>query len=255
MGRHRIAPADRGQRAALVFLVTLVPAAAALGNGPSVGFGAGGIVPLANEDVQLVSEFVTVPIEGGRVRCQYDLRNLGDEPRTFTVGFVTNAPWRRDGDASAGGFRSADLEVKQEQKPVPVRYEAVDKDRWAPFLGVPPDSLPVWEVTIGAHATTHLFIAYDGVPDTGCDGSHCSLSAVYHAKTASLWAGTLEHASIRFEFSSLTAKLLDCGGDAESCLSIRVAPEGALRTAGGYVWDLSNWEPDTDFSVRVDWQD
>ncbi|MBU2500423.1 hypothetical protein KJ682_03735 [bacterium] len=234
-------------------LVALISPSAVLGNGPNVGFDAGGLVPLASDQIQLAGEFVTVPIEGGRVSCQYDLRNLTDERKTVTIGFVTDVNWEAHGTDLAAYYGNADIEVRRGSQRIPIHLKAVAKDAWAPFLRNPPDSLPVWDVTFEPHQDVILNISYEFIPSTGCDGDHCSLHGAYHARSASLWAGKLEYATIRFEFSALTSPLLNCCPDADPCLSLKVEPGKALRTSRGYVWEFRDWEPDTDFSLQADW--
>ena len=224
-------------------------------NGPNIGYDAGGIVPLTNDAIQLVKEFVTVPVEGGRVRCQYNLRNLTGSRQAVTIGFVTDAAWRSVGSAPTGDGGGERFRVQQRSGEIAVRREAAARERWAEFVQNPPDSLPVWDLSFEANEEIVLSISYNSIPTTGCDGSNCGLNAVYYAKTASLWAGTVEYASIRFEFGSLTSQLLACSGDAAQCLSVATEPNGAESIRGGFVWEYRDWEPDTDFSVRVDWKE
>ncbi len=235
---------------ALALGLVLLTAAAAGANGPEIGFDAGEIVPLGNHDVQLVREEVTVPVEGGRVHCGYTLKNLSARPLTISIGFVTNVPWPSGSSASFGG---ANLEVRRFGKLLPVRVEAVAKERWAPYMSDVPDSLPVFELTFGPHEESSLNISYWATPSGGCGGNDCGQSMEYHASTARLWAGTVEHASIRFVFSTMASLYRQCVSDSASCFTLRIEPGGYEVSAGEIVWTMTNWEPDVDFRVTIDW--
>lgn len=222
-------------------------------NGPEVGFNAGGIFPLASTEVRLVEEFVTVPIEGGAARCQYTLRNLGEAPVTITMGFVTNAPWPRPGNPYGAQYRASHFEVFRDGKPIPVRLEALAKDTWTSFMAVPPDSLPVWSVDFGAREKVWLVIKYEVLPSGGCDGSLCSLDMTYYAAAARLWAGEVGYASIQFTFGRVAAILRQGIPDCSPYFRMDVSPPIHRETPGGITWEYRDWEPDTDFTVRIGW--
>lgn len=239
---------------ALTPLLVAVVAVPARANGPEVGFTVGGVVPLASAQIRLVNEFVTVPVEGGRVRCQYDLRNLTDAPVTIAMAFVTNNPWPWDVGGHAAHYRGAGFAVAARQ-PIPWRLEGVAKAQWEPFLRGAPDSLPVWEVTFAPRERISLSITYQTTPDGGCDGSHCGSSMTYYAKAASAWAGRLEYASIRFEFGGLARLYRAAAGGAPAPYRETIAPSGYVEHPWGIVWEYRDWEPDADFTVRFDWHE
>lgn len=234
----------------LVVGFVLLSATAAVANGPDIGFDAGEIVPLENHDVQLVREYVTVPVDGGKVICRYTLRNLSARQVTVNIGFVSNVPWPSESKPSFGGVK---LEVRRFGKMLPVRVEAVAKERWAPYMRDVPDSLPVFQVTFGPNEESSLNISYWATPSSGCEGDSCGQTMVYHASTARLWAGTVEHASIRFVFSTMASLLRRCASDTTSCFRLSMTPGGYTVNAEEIEWTMTNWEPDVDFEVSIDW--
>jgi hypothetical protein len=239
----------------IIIVLALGLSGAASANGPEIGFSAGGIFPLASTQVRLVEEFVTVPIEGGAVHCQYTLKNLDEAPASVTMGFVTNAPWPRPDNPYGAQYRAAHFEVIRDGRSLPVRLEALDKDTWTSFMTVPPDSLPVWTLDFAPREKVRLSIRYDVLPSGGCDGSHCSLDMTYYAATARLWAGEVGYARIQFTFGRVAAILRQGIPDCSPYFRLEASPPFHRETPGGIAWEYRDWEPDTDFKVRIDWTD
>ena len=235
-------------------LLAVLPAGVARANGPEIGFSVGGVVPLASTRVQLVSEFVRVPVEGGRVSCHYTLRNLSGEPVTITMGFITNNPWPDDPGRYTPYFRETGFAVRARQ-PLTWRLAGVDPARWAPFLRQAPDSLPVWEVSFGPHEEMPLHVSYQATPDGGCDGSHCGSSMTYFAKSAQAWAGPVEYAEVRFEFGAMARLYRAAAGATPPPYRLRTSPTASREHSWGIVWEYRDWEPDTDFTVSFDWSE
>jgi len=252
-GCHRI---NRGDVIPIIVaLLVLLLTSVAFANGPSIGFDAGCIVPLANNDIQLVREFVTVPIEGGRAHCQYNLKNLTDKQVTISIGFVTSSEWIDIKRNFAAGYNDANIEVRNGQQRIPVHLEKISKDHWASFVRNPPDSLPVWEMIFSPQKEVILHITYNVEPLRGRDGTSCTMIATYHASTASLWAKNIQYASIEFQFGMLTSQLIKCTQETLNCISIESKPENGILTANGVTWKFYDWEADSNFSVKVDWSE
>jgi hypothetical protein len=255
---------DRGLRVLVACATVLLLAGAtqrvALANGPEIGMDAGGVFPLESSDIALESEFVTVHLGGywtTHVECQYTLRNLTDDHQTITMDFVTNTDWKSG--VSEGPFTERTgfqvLVVARERRAVPVRMVGVDKSRWRGVLPSPPDSLPAWDVSFRPRGKVTLQISYDASWSGGCGGPDCTYWMRYIAKPARLWAGSIGHASITFEFDPLTRVLMRCNPDFIECLKLSAKPEGFVQSPRGFTWKLRDWEPDENFEVRAEWSE
>ena len=233
----------RAQVVALALMGAVAAAPVAQANGPVVGRGAGGIVPLGTDEVQLVSERVFVDFRSMKARCTYELRNLSHHDTTFEMAFVV------EGVSSYEQYGRG-FEVSVDRKDVPVRFCKVDAPHWAEFVGATPDSLPVWPVEIPAQGTVSVRIKYGAAWGGGGDGRHVYRECTYSAKSAALWAGVIEEASVSFLFASLEAALLKC---CPECVGLKAEPADWEWSGLTVHWTRTNWEPEEDFRVALDW--
>ena len=243
----------------LVVALALPAPSPASANGPTIGFDAGGIVPLANREIQLVHETVDLylPLSDeytpGRASCHYLLANHSSRERTFSMSFVAGYP---SGFIEfEGSPPAAALLVDVRGKAVPVRMEKADRQRWVRFDVAVSDSLPVWEVTIPARDSAHVEIEYEIQWSGGSDGTSDARNLCYFARPAALWAGTIREATFRIHLGSLATALLrelPFNRD-DGRVRLRVEPPDATWTSDALVWRRTNWEPDHDFRFLVDW--
>jgi len=234
-------------------------------NGGEVGRDAGMIFPLESDSVQLVSENLYIslpPLHGkGKAQCSYVLRNLAGSPRAFDMAFVTNDPWPLSAKDYGALYRGANFHVQHGKEYVPFHLEALDKPRWAHLLGEPPDSLPIWHVSMRAKDTIELSMSYDvewsgpGVSvDADADSEYVSFTFAYHAAPASLWAGRIESAHIEFYFEDvLLPHILECVAETHACVSVDIQPPGYQWHSTFLSWDMKDWEPTTDLSIAIAW--
>ena len=232
-----------GGALALVMLAAIAVAPVAQANGPVVGRSAGGIAPLRTDEVQLVSERVFVHLGDMEATCTYELRNLSDSTRSLQMSFVV------EDERSYERYRDA-FEVTVNRRDVPVHLEKTDVPQWAGFVRAVPESLPVWEVVIPAKGVTKVHIKYGVAWGGGADGHHVYREFTYYAKSASLWAGEIEEASISFLFPSLEAELLQCSPE---CVGLKAEPADWSWRGQTIHWTRANWEPEEDFQVALDW--
>ncbi len=229
-----------------VWLLLLGVSSPAVANGPEIGRDAGIIFPIRSEGIRLIREKVDIRLPGsevdrGRAECLYELRNVTNTKRTIKMAFVYTRPQM---------YNSREFMVYISASPVqhlPVHFEPIDKEQFREFMRNPPDSLPVWELTIPAQEQVTVGIAYDISWSTG--GSRYLFR--YHARPATLWEGNVEEAEIRIWFPGLFGWLIRCGA-VDNCLSWAIEPEGYEWTERGIEWHLTDWEPSQDFVLRVD---
>jgi len=238
----------------MISLISAVGIARA--NGPEVGINAGSIFPIASEDIQLVSETVCVQIpmdwDDVTVHCDYTLRNLTDQDKTFKVGFVTSATVLLSKRFEEKSDHRLPFNVRQDDKSLPVTIQLVDHLLWDDFLGGEQDSLPVWEMTIPAREKAQLSIHYASSWSGGGEGKSYGMIFTYYARSASLWAGSIEKANITFCFGGILTKLLRFSQPDAPGLRISIEPEGYTWYSNGLKWEFTNWEPATDFVVSID---
>jgi len=249
-------------------------------NGPEIGFEAGSIFPVASENIQLVSEKVTAflpldlyPVQP-YVECEYLLKNLSDESQTFSMGFVTRvAP---NMSLLRPNYKGASIRASQDGKDLKISFAPVAKSRWdsilseiysspasnyhAPESGEAlPDTLPVWELTIPAKATSLIEIRYYTSWSGGGEGSYRSKNFTYHARSAALWAGSIEKAEITFRFPGLAGQLLrriEPGGErVDAGAAVNIRPGNYEWNGQNLTWKMQNWEPDEDFRISLGWMD
>jgi hypothetical protein len=233
----------------LIALVNLLPADAALANGPEIGWNAGTIIPVASQTVQLVSESVLVCLpsslinsEGstlavGTAECSCVLRNLSASPQEFEMSFLESGPSR--------SYREPGFRVLVDNHPVHMSLAKTDRARWSRFEPHPPDSLPVWKVSINslqeATVIIHFLVSWSG--------SNGYLYFRYYARPAALWADSIEYALIEFRIDETRAE--GVLGAEWQCTKRRVEPAGHNLTPTGVLWALSNWEPASDFLIGL----
>ena len=224
-------------------------------NGPEVGFDAGGVVPLASQDVQLVSEIVDVGLPGcgsstyGSANCTYQLKNLSASPRTISMGFLTSNPRGQD----------AHVVVYRDGTRLSVQMRPLTGSSWEELVTPPPDSLPVWDVGFGPGELVSIVITSQVSWSGGCEGDGvpdvaCGFEFKYLARAARLWAGAIERAQISITLDRVVNVLMRCNPAAASCLNIKATPQGFRQDASGFHWSLENWEPTEDFRVSLDWK-
>jgi hypothetical protein len=230
-------------------------------NGAEFGFGVGSVFPLETESVQLQEESVDVwlPTGGGlgwngSVQCLYTLRNLTGEELKFTMGFVTDASAQQYPPAMLSSFyHQAAFSARVGRQAAPIEIWAVDASSWPDSLGSPPDSIPVWRVTIGPNATENVEIRYHITAGGGAEGNHIYVETTYRARPAALWAGTISRAKIIFRLDPLAAALLRCSKDPGSCVHMSITPAGYQWLDESILWQMTDWEPEQDFQFAVDW--
>jgi hypothetical protein len=235
---------------------------AALANGMEIGFDAGSAVPLQSQNIQLVSEGVTITIGGdvpARAVCEYTLKNLTTQPQTIQMGFLLGSRYSYDARGYADHYRAAGVRVMRwgdtlTAGDLPVRMEEWDSIHWKDLVPFPSDSLPVWEVKFGPSEIVHLTISYATSWSGSCNEErHCRFGITYYARPASLWAGSIEKATITFRFDKFVTLLMACNPDPASCFQVSATPAGFTRFTGGFVWEMRDWEPAEDFNVSVEW--
>lgn len=242
-----------------ILALSLLVATATQANGPNIGRDPGGIFPVANDDIQLVSEEVSVAPghddDPGWARCVYHLRNLTDREHVLDVAFyIRSIGW---GIASDYPIFASRLEFRatQDGRPLPVAVEKIDPARWQAVASAPVDSLPTWTMTIGPHEETRLVLDYQVVWTRGADGSTGYQELTYHARPASLWAGVIESAVIEFQLDPLTMKLIEEHRLTDERFELRIEPGGYEWTGNVIRWRLTDWDaavdPEVSFSYRA----
>jgi hypothetical protein len=233
--------------AAISLLLASFAPAATHANGVQVGFQAGMIFPVGSRSVQLASETVTVrlgePLEPGYVSCGYALKNLSDSTQAFQMAFVTHG-FLYDLDS----YEDLEFRVVCLGKVIPVRFAPVDQKRWFPHVGVSADSLPTWELSIAPRDSLQIGMRYR-VAWSGDERGHWAFD--YVARPAALWAGTIDHARIAFEFTEFTAQLLRCALQTDACLHVKASPESGKWIGDALVWEFRDWEPDQNIGIDV----
>jgi hypothetical protein len=170
------------------------------------------------------------------------------------MAFMTSEPREFPPELSSQMYRDANFRVEMNGRELPFRFEGLEKGRWAEIEMSPPDSLPVWEVTIPRGETVSLHMTYDVLWSGGADGSHLHREFSYRARPAALWAGVVEEAEVSFLFDELTARLLRClPGSDGGCFRWKIEPEGYEWVPGGVRWHMAQWEPSRDFGISFDW--
>jgi hypothetical protein len=241
------------------FLAIGLLAANAFANGPNVGRDAGMVFPLRNDIVQLVFERVVIKLASyaspygrlGEAVCTYELRNLSDTPQTFEMAFFTNRPFAAtDRSEYRRHYMTAGFAVTQGALPLEVAYEPVDVSGWSPLYEGLPDSLPVWQVTIGPDTSTVLNMEYKIEWSGGADGESNGRYFRYHARPAALWAGTIDSAEIAFEIDDETVQKIADHSGSDPCFEEIVTPAGATWDGNQIVWRFADWEPEDDLYLE-----
>jgi hypothetical protein len=244
--QQRSARTDCRLASILLAVVSLLAGGSAAANGPQVGFQAGAIFPIGSKTIRLLSERVSIhlgePLDRGRAECYYELVNLVDSTQAFQMSFV---PY---GYFSGDSTDQSRFTVKCEGKKVPLHYATIDRRAWLPYTTDPPGSLPVWDLVIGPTDTLHLNMTYP-VYWTGDNGDGWWRS-LYNTRPASLWAGSIGHAKVEFEFDQFTGTLLRDGCPAGAC-ETRFSPSGYAWSGWRLVWEFDEWEPREDIAVEV----
>jgi len=234
---------------AMFILTAFVFQSSAYANGPEIGRDAGVIFPVEADSVQLVSEvvlaslpnaFVDEEIQGlalGSVKCTYRLRNLSNSAETFDMAFLANRPTEF--------YRKPDFDVSIDGQPAQVSLEIIDKSRWAQYEAYPPDTLPTWQVSIEPKGEVTILITYA----VSWSNSEEHRVFHYHAMPAALWAGKIQQARIEFQIDTPAADA--AGQTIWKCVNKIVEPDGYSETTSGVVWEMTNWEPSTDFRLWV----
>ncbi len=233
----------------LLFFCTAVDA-----NGPTVGRDAGMIVPIHNQEVQLLSEEVKIILPGsdniaGSINCLYILKNLSDHDQIFDMAFVVSSYYF----ASHNYYRSPQFQVnvsnwRYVQRQPTVRYEPIDKSQWKDLVPANVDSLPVWDVMIPPHKTVTVRLRYPVSWTSAAERYFFT----YHTKSAALWAGPIKKAKIQLSFGDLMNSLISCQNVREGCMKWDVKPANYTWTDRGYEWEFTDWEPTEDISVTVE---
>jgi hypothetical protein len=224
-----------------------------LANGPTVGRDAGGIVPLQNTQVQLIAEEVTIELPGsdileGRVHCRYSLKNLSDRDQQFDMGFVVPSTYFKRFHL----YRSPDFRVKVfsesfRRQACNVRYESVDRGKWADFFDRNvPDSLPVWQITMSPGAMVFVDIDYK----IGWSVAGPWYSFTYHTRSAALWEGPITSAKVLVTFGDLMNAMVRAG-ERDSVVSWAIEPANYVWTDRGIEWTFEDWEPTSDIRIKA----
>lgn len=236
--------------ALLLLAMTAAPVGA---NGPEVGWDGGDVIPLTSTTIRLVAEDVFIDLEGqgypgGRARITYWLANPSAGSTTFEMTFlVTPDPFQDSIDAT---WRSYGFTVEAGGVTLPVRWSAASVDHWRPFAITPPDSLPVWTLTIPGGTTLPIAISYAvSWSGGGGEGADYERQFSYRARPARLWAGRLDFAQIRIR----TNRLLELVGNPDAgvaeCTPAVISPPGWFVDEGLITWRFEDWQPDADISI------
>lgn len=215
-------------------------------NGPQVGFQAGMIFPVRSETIRLSSERVVIhlgePAHDGRVSCSYTVQNLSGVPQNFQMAF---SPYGSISDSL--DYKHLDFEVMSGGQELPVRFEKIAAATWRSIVDTEASSLPVWDLSIPAHDSVEVGMRYHAI----WTGDSDSWSFAYNARPASLWAGTISHAKIEFEFEAFTAALLRSALTGIDSAQAAARPAGWTWVGDNLVWTFNDWEPDEDVSISV----
>jgi hypothetical protein len=171
------------------------------------------------------------------------------------MAFVANRPFEYEG-AYTRAYRDMEMRVDIDGREVPVSLAALAPGKWSEFIKPPPDSLPMWAVTIAPHDTTRVHIKYRVSSSGGAEGHHGDMKLQYYCRPAALWAGPIGHATIRFQMRNLGDYLLrsiEWEGEG-ACLTISPSGWRGSASSGTYEWRFENWEPTEDIWVEVKWR-
>jgi len=279
-----------------LLLCSLLPAAL-LANGAEIGRDAGMVFPLESTIVHLAAETVDVRYDWmgreGTAECVYHLGNGSDSTRSFDMAFVTNS-FQGPPGYTARFYAALDMKVDIAGAPVAVRSEPVRVLDWTGMITPPPDSLPVWNVTIPARDTVRVHMTYRVWPSGGSDGSSGGMALSYRTRPAALWAGPVGRAAVRFRMRGLDRYAMRSLSSEHASICVEVRPEGwrpdrgefgggstdprwaadlnrsadpgRFASAGGsveagtpepeqvFVWEFRDWEPKEDCTVGVEWR-
>lgn len=266
-GRRRAAPGQARSIAALLALL-LAPTALARANGYEVQFFGSTVFPVGSCAVQLVEESVDITLPPGEdagfvepernATCRYVLRNLADTTVRFSMAFVVDPTLTEDVSKYEPGTPSGRLSesyeprlrfaVLQDGTERQVRYAGVAHDLYvddATFIG---DSLPVWDLTIAAGATSAVEMKYFAGWSVGRDGWRSGFFR-YRTRPAALWAGRIERATFRLRLGDReTVRRLR---QVDAPWSFGAEPSGHRWQPDGVSWEFRDWEPDSDIVVVV----
>jgi hypothetical protein len=247
----------RGAVLALLAVIALTSPVSA--NGPEVIATGASLVPVQSSAVQLVREIVHVTLPGswdqggGNVDCRYWLRNETPTPATIQMAFVTGEKRPTFPDV-VETFRDSRFSVRMAGQDVPVTMKAILTEDWSSVMDAPPDSLPVWEITIAANETAFVVIKYDvwwsgRIADSG---DRDVPFFRYNARPAALWAGPIEECDIVFSIDGINTGLLRCLLEDGHCAKAVIDPPGYDWRFDGIHWHFQHWEPDRDFDISLD---
>lgn len=236
--RRRFPPT--GLLPALLLVLFSRPAEVAANGGPVEDWGGNSIAPLQNCNVRLVREWVHVDFDSRRpqVQCRYLLENLVDRDTTITMTFIR------------GREPGRDFHARIREQEVPVRWVTADFRHWGKYTDGDLDSLPVWDVALGARDTVSVRCRYPTQFEwyDWRDGTVGSFQ--YRTQAAALWAGTIESA----EF------VIDLGRDWRyfTCrdfrvppyVSAQIEPEGFEWVESNLRWRFVDWEPNVDIRLN-----
>jgi len=242
-------------------MLVVVLGAGALGisntwaNGPEVISTGATLIPVRSSAVRLVLETVHIDLpvplaSGGRVECDYHLKNTIDESVAFSMAFVTAMSGQQAEDV-AEVFKDSGFRVVADGHELPSRLQPISPEDWEPFVSDPPESLRVWDLSMPPGGEIHLNISYNVWPAPREDSTGTWYTFTYPARPASLWAGEVAAAEFIFTVGGLGGPLLECLLTQSDCVTARIAPEGYAWTGQGLSWRFINWEPDRDFEVSL----
>jgi hypothetical protein len=219
-----------------VLVLLLVPSVA-LANDSTFGGAPADLVPLAEQQVRMLSEDVvlTAQHDEWHVEARYEFQNLGKSDVKVQVGFPEfRCPSDEGGDCADVAFR--DLVTLVDGAPVKHRQGKLTKHGWAEFLGV------VWlfdvEFPVGrAIAINHRYRVASGGDVAG--NSYTS----YVTRTGRSWAGTIGRATFTAVFPPYTRFVSDVVAPGLSVIPPRLVldagpPRVELRLEG------KDWKPE-----------
>lgn len=226
-------------------------------NGPTVARDSGAIFPLVSTSLQLVYENVTVFLSQDSpdvpVVCEYNLRNLTDMTQTAEMSFLINSEGASGAEYDAERqYQDTNFVVLVNGREVSVETVPAKPGAWANYLQYPTDTLPVWTVTLQPREDAHVSISYSSMMGNGGGGVEAYR---YLAKAASLWAGPIEYATIRFVVGDGVISDIQENGSERSIDIYRISPGDFRLRKADVMWVRQNWEPNEDFTFVIQKKD